>query len=438
LAQKIAYDIVYNNKCTRLPIIISLRGVDPEGLNASKLLAMWASTKGIGNLKVLERALEAGRLLVILDGFDEMKVMPEKTRLEGQFRALWSFSHKNARTILTGRENYMLITEDRIANLRVSKPHALNRESDTIFLVDLGRHGVESALRNFECQKEILIQYDKNKTFSELISRPSMLVAVAEIWPKLREKASATNQLFNNGVIYEEFFDHAFQRQTNKLREQNEKDQKEYISDANFMETSELERRYFTKGIAGHMASHLKGQNRIDNEALDDVVESLIKGIPNSLYECPELREDEQFSTPLEERLKASSDSEKIVIVKRDVVAYGVLVAENTDDILQANEFRFTHKSFLEFQAASLAADLYFLPQHDLSCQGVASKGIRSAISLSVPTDLEFDDEVKRYIVEILANRLSACLDQSLTEIERGARIWRWLLDGRYASGTTI
>ena len=55
----------------RIPILLELRGKSPRTLDANELLAIWAQRYGI-DARALLKLMQAGRLLTIFEGFDEV------------------------------------------------------------------------------------------------------------------------------------------------------------------------------------------------------------------------------------------------------------------------------------------------------------------------------------------------------------------------------
>ncbi|MGB5686390.1 MAG: NACHT domain-containing protein, partial [Candidatus Electrothrix sp.] len=88
----------------RIPIFIELRGKSPATMNPGELLGAWGDAYGIAS-RPLKALHEAGRLLLIFDGFDEMTLVGNPQERLRHFQTLWDFNHQKAKLIITGRPN---------------------------------------------------------------------------------------------------------------------------------------------------------------------------------------------------------------------------------------------------------------------------------------------------------------------------------------------
>ncbi|MBV9788602.1 MAG: hypothetical protein JOZ51_10540, partial [Chloroflexi bacterium] len=75
----------------RVPLLIELRGRNVLNLEPEAILGQWAARYGL-NGKALMRLHEAGRLLLIFEGFDEMAQLSNLEMRRSYFKALWEFA----------------------------------------------------------------------------------------------------------------------------------------------------------------------------------------------------------------------------------------------------------------------------------------------------------------------------------------------------------
>ena len=111
LAHKLVREILNRpEEFDRIPILISLRGRSPRNESGLDILSKWAAQYDVPP-RALEELHRAGKLLLILDGFDEMDLVGDTQLLRDHFSRIWGLAkYPNSRIIVTGRQN--LFTDD--------------------------------------------------------------------------------------------------------------------------------------------------------------------------------------------------------------------------------------------------------------------------------------------------------------------------------------
>jgi len=332
------YESIKNNNFRshgRIPILLELRGKSPANLSTHELLASWGQRYDI-HASSLMKLLISGRLILILEGFDEMSNVSNTESRLAHFRALWRLAYPKNKMIFTGRKN--LFFEDRELQI-VFKDSDVNSSAgrcETLYLNPFSLDKIERSLRWIDVQKrrEILIAARSSKQIREVLSRPSLLFIVANLWGELRI-------LFDEGritsaVVIDKFIIHSYERQQLKEKE------------LNFMMLTTTERRYFHEGIAVYMARR-ELTNQITNLDLRACLERLYKAYPNGANISDGVSM-ETSRPPL--KIRMPDPEEAMQAIMTDVRTHGILV----NDLGQRDTFRFAHKSFYELLVAKVHA----------------------------------------------------------------------------------
>jgi hypothetical protein len=358
----------------RIPILIELRGLAPKSLTPLKLLGAWASQYRI-DAQALLQLHYAGRLILIFEGFDEMAMVGNKAMRIAHFSRLWQFLHPKAKVIITGRPNFFLDEDEQQKALGIYRPQGNNYYSEVLKLEPFSLNQIEIALRKYESdvRYQICNLASENSRFRELVSRPSLLSIVADLWKKenLAEKIEA----LNSASIMKLFVDRSYRRQGVKEGD-----------NRRFMALNSSERDYFMQGIAAFMAEG-GDNNQITSEELNALIDILISVIPDSVSEQTVLLgEEKRF---LRYRLTEPEDFED---VKTDIRACALLI----DDPAAPNTFKFGHKSFMEYLFA------WTVSEYLRSSNGSpASRAILAATNANLSTLLKLPVSIE-FLAELL------------------------------------
>jgi hypothetical protein len=171
------YHLIHKReKESRIPILIELRGKSPRNMTPEEILAAWAYPYRI-NPQAVMKLLAAGRLLLILEGFDEMALVGDAEARLSHFRTLWQFCYPAAKILITGRPNFFLDDDEMKAALGVSKSMAAGPYCEALHLEPFSLDQIGSALRAISAKDrhEILELADHDSKFREIVSRGSLL-----------------------------------------------------------------------------------------------------------------------------------------------------------------------------------------------------------------------------------------------------------------------
>jgi hypothetical protein len=363
-----------NHLPERIPILIELRGKSPKTLRPLELLGAWAALYRI-EPQALMQLHYAGRLVLIFEGFDEMAMVSNVAMRLSHFKTLWQFCYPGAKIVITGRPNFFLDDMEKQKALGIHQPQGNNPFSEAIKLESFTTTQIRAALRKYPaivCQ-QIDELAGKNSRFYELISRPSLLHIVADLWEK--EKLIEKAESLNSANIMKIFVDRSYRRQGRK-----EGDAK------HFMALNSAERNFFMQGVATYMAAEGLN-NQITGEGLNQLIDKLIESIPNSVSTETSVPLGEE-QKPLRERLLEPEDYDDI---KTDVRACGLLV----DDPTASNTFKFGHKSFMEYLFASTVLEYLETPNGSEQSRAIF-KATQAQLEtlLSLPVSLDFLSEL--------------------------------------------
>jgi len=369
LSLKIAYEMI-KSKNARIPIIIELRGKSPKNLTILELIATWATNFNI-NPNSIERLLYAGKLLIILEGFDEMDLGGNSYYIKQHFDRLWEFArYENTKLIITGRPNLFLDNYELNKQLHSNPKTNQLFYSEVIRIIPFNKNQIFNSLRNFNknIREEIsdLFSKEENKNFLDLISRPSTLYQAAVIWNEIDKDK------INSASIIEKFIKHSYHRQNKKLTS---------IGNTGIEPVLTVsEREYFMIGIAVGMIKLNTNTNTINKNSLYQIVVNLYESIPKEVSDGKEL---------LQNRL--SDMSEKIEIVFNDVRTSGIIVI----DFNTPGSFKFAHKSFLEF-LFSFYFSQYLLEEDEYYLKIMNS--INNALNIKDIYNLHYSNDVIDFI----------------------------------------
>ncbi len=394
LSLRFANELI-KSKIERQPIIIELRGKSPRNNPMEDLVAAWARQFNY-NANAILKLLQEGRLVVILEGFDELDMVGDKLRRLEHFKKLWEFAqYKKSKVIITGRPNLFLNNEEAREYLQLDNGNSSTFHFKALKLAAFDKDQIALALRKAPAgtKNNILEQYynsNGSRGFADLISRPSILFQTSIIWDHL-DKSN-----LNSSKIIDGFIDHAYRRQADKLLSISGTDLDPPV-------LTVKERAYFMLGIAVGLVKKSGYSNQILGHDLREIVNLLYLNIPDS---CSQ---DHPISTVnLRERL--GNDASSMDSVFNDVRAAGILVRDLTSN----DSFKFAHKSFLETLFASFMS--IKISREDEKMLAICH-AIANSLNIRNIYNLEINDEVIGHITDKLIKHEKSFGDQEATAL---------------------
>ncbi|MBF0429568.1 MAG: hypothetical protein HQL94_11645, partial [Magnetococcales bacterium] len=230
----------------RIPILLELRGRSPSTLQSHELLAAWGVDYGISG-QALMKLLQSGRLLLILEGFDEMAEASSSEARMNHFASLWQFCYPRSKIIFTGRPNFFLDDKELRQSMGIAQSVAAGPYTQALTLQPFHFDQMTKAMRKADPDdgNAIITLAKSDATFRDVVSRPSLLYLVCVLW-RSSELQKIRNSLTSASVIGL-FINHLYRRQEEKARNRRH----------GFMELSLEERAYFQDGVAAFMAVNL-------------------------------------------------------------------------------------------------------------------------------------------------------------------------------------
>jgi hypothetical protein len=341
----------------RVPILIELRGKSPRNMTPEEIVAAWAFPYRINPQAVL-KLLIAGRIFLILEGFDEMALIGDSEARLAHFRTLWKFCYPLSKIMITGRPNFFLDDGEMKAALGISKSIAAGPYCEAAQLEPFSITQIEDALRAVapQTRAEIVALARADEKFKEIVSRGSLLYVVSQLWE--REQLSKYAGRITSAFVMELFIQHSYRRQTVKSADSPE-----------FMVLNEGERKYFMSGVAAYMGA-LDLPNQIDREHFMRAVKALYELIPVSVSVQQGVVQNSLFKA-LKERMRDVEDP--IQDVANDVRSSGILVTDQS----KSGALKFAHKSFMEFLIAEVYAGYISRTNRETSSAIIAASRLR-------------------------------------------------------------
>ena len=253
----------------RIPILIELRALSPRNEDELGILGQWANRFNAKSQALLELH-KAGRLFIILDGFDEMDLVGDTELLFRHFSQLWALARvPNSKIIIAGRPNLFADDQERRMALGIREMRTNLPYSKALYLDQLTTEQIENILRNVkeETRQEILtalIKAGEQSSFAELIGRPSTLYQLSTVWDN---KMAAQENRLNSAEVIESFLFKNYDRQESKA--------------STFLTSNE--RHYFMMGIAVEMMLDNGYSNQIKSSKLNHWIKKLWKHFPPKL-----------------------------------------------------------------------------------------------------------------------------------------------------------
>lgn len=405
LSLRLAYLILTGKiETDRIPIIIELRGRYVKQYSDTKeILNSWANRYNI-QPKALMKLHYAGRLLLIFEGFDELDLIGGEEIRKEHFRKLWEYSIPKSKIIITGRPNYFMDDKEMTTLLRLSQQRADNSKyCETIRLEPFGREQIFAAMRTLKpnVRNEIISVYDneeKNSSFCDLVSRPSLLFLTGLIWEKEQLASKLSN--INSAEVIRAFLNYSYKRQDGKV--------------SNAIMNSD-ERAYFMQGIAVAIVSRHGYTNQIGRKELEEIVGKLFRTFPDEITT--------QSGSANKRLLRNRLDETHLLqAINTDIRSCGVLVKDYSSE----DAFCFAHKSFLEVLIAEFAAESFMIEK------GKADVGIhyRKVLTISNTLKIDYNDSIFlnnenifRFVVELLTTKVE--IDGGENSKERVCSIYK-------------
>lgn len=398
----------------RVPIVIELGGLSPRTESLDDLLNRWCRRYDVP-FTLARLWVDEGSALVILDAFDEMDFIGDRSARAQHFNRLWEFARPpSARVLITGRPNLFLDQAEIRTALRLLDPGPIQNYTRPVYIARFNQEQIELALQPWPIQikQNIMSIYRRSKPQSglrDLLSRPSTLALAASVWPRLI--ADYTEQELDSAVVLEAFLLSVFERQYQKHRDRN-------AGARPLLKINEL--ATLMRSVAITMA--VSGQtNRVRRTEFAEIIEKTIARLTVPAFYSAALPDEERS-----ERVRDSIDGCEISLpefiaedprrleqVIVEAVAQGI-IEEDPGDLAM---LRMGHKSFFEFLCGESLIFTLATANESLARQVETIKAI---------TDVDLIKHMPTAESTIFGGQLASKYGLSIRELERSSAS-RWI-----------
>lgn len=372
----------------RIPILIPLRNKSPRNSSPIEILSYFAAQYGIAP-EALAILNANGRLLLIFDGFDEMDLVGSDDIRKRHFQSLWKLVLPRSKVLLTGRPNYFWKPDEMASALGFYPDSGSAPYCEGLILQPFRPEQISLALRSAKASVRTGIQHildtRLSASFLDLISRPSHLFLVSQIWETRQLEKKYRN--LTSAVIINEFLQDCFARQAAKG-----------VRDPYFY-LSSVEREYFMVGIAAWM--YKAGVTAISYDLFANVIADLLDMFPEKLGARNPAFMNLRGGKSVQEF--AREDEHCFTAIMNDVRTCGVLVNDVGNSGLC-----FAHKSFYDVLAAKFFLGKNMRLHNDAST-------ISDALSKSSAYHprLKNDVVVRKLLAELISAEIKLRMDGS-------------------------
>lgn len=323
----------------RIPVLISLRNKSPRNSTPAEIMSYFAIPYGL-NPEALLILNANGRLLLIFDGFDEMDLVGNDDIRRRHFSSLWSLVTPESKILITGRPNYF-IDRDEMKGALAFQPETTELPyCEGLFLLPFNQEQIMLALRSAKESVQEGIQRvmarNASPSFLDLISRPSHLFLVSQIWEERELEKKYAN--LTSASIINEFLQNNFERQSAKGRTNP------------YFYLSPIEREYFMIGLAAKM--YKLGGTAVTYDFFQNTIMDLVDLFPDQLSKGNPAFLNLRNGRTVKEFAEQDKDSALAII--NDVRTCGILVNDKSN-----NGLAFAHKSFFDLLVAKFYLGKY-------------------------------------------------------------------------------
>ncbi|MBE7635145.1 NACHT domain-containing protein [Tenacibaculum finnmarkense genomovar ulcerans] len=315
-ANNLAKDILVKNKILRFPVFISLNNTSPRHGGIKKTISAFVAENLGVDYELFEILIHKGKILFLLDAFDEMGFVGTHDDRFKQINEIWKLAFKNNKILLAGRASYFPSEFElkQTLNIISEEEEVIQTQPfcSSVRLELLNEANIKNYISKYykpERASEFFTWLENSPSILELCKRPSLMHIIREMLPNLHRKDS--KEISNPGNALEKYIDYWINRQESKNIQS-------AFSD-------DIKKREFIKSFFTHIATQIFMSKQFKISA-DFIKEELHKSIET--YGIKNLSKKYQ---------KEGFENE--------ILAGYFIELEN-------DYFRFVHKSFFEFFVA--------------------------------------------------------------------------------------
>lgn len=315
-AKRLAEEILSDQAVLRFPVFISLNNNSPRHGGIKKTISAFVAENLGVDYELFEILIHKGKILFLLDAFDEMGFVGTHDDRFKQINEIWKLAFKNNKILLAGRSSYFPSDFELKQTLNIipkeeeiiqTQPYCSSIRLE--FLDEIKIKEYISKYYRPEKTEQFFNWIEGAPSILELCKRPSLMHIIREMLPNLHRKDS--KEIHNPGGAIEKYVDYWINRQESK-------EIQSAFSDNN-------KKRNFIKSFFRQIAvqTFMSKQYRISVDFIKDELNNFI-----DKYEIKNLSKRYQ---------KEGFENE---------ILTGYFIE------LENDYFRFVHKSFFEFFVA--------------------------------------------------------------------------------------
>lgn len=216
----LAKSILGGNSISRFPVYLPLTNYSPRhGGIDQRVKAFVAENLGV-DFQLFELLINKGKVLFLLDGFDEMGFVGNHDDRFKQMNEIWQLATKNNKLILAGRPSYFprefemeqalnIVSEDQ--EIVQTRPYC-----ESLKLKELTDNQIKEYIAKYYPDKVESYFYwlGQNSSMMDLCRRPSIMHIIREMLPKLIK--GKTDAIYTQGGAINMYLDYWINRQEGK------------------------------------------------------------------------------------------------------------------------------------------------------------------------------------------------------------------------------
>ena len=187
-AARLAERRLQGDKNLRIPVLVQLTGRTPRSDPACQGLISEFITKHDlkCSLDTLDLLMKRGKLLFLIDAFDEVDMVGDRDIRMSHFIEIWKLATGNNKFAISGRPSYFLTNAELDEALRIAKPTEFSTGQPKCMRVNLKPFGTKEIRKSFElyfpadeAQKHFNV-VEQQSTLRDLAGRPAMMHIIRE------------------------------------------------------------------------------------------------------------------------------------------------------------------------------------------------------------------------------------------------------------------
>ncbi|MFK0385013.1 NACHT domain-containing protein [Agrobacterium sp. NPDC090273] len=346
----------------RIPLLLELRGKSPGENSPLELLAQWGARYSLSGEKLFA-LIRSGQVLIIFEGFDELKNAGREFERHEHFNALWRFAYPGTKLIFTGRPNFFIDQSERNSTLRIddSNGAASNAYTQMYSINMFDEADVRQACRAYpeDVRDGIMDTFYLHPDFREIVMRPSMLPVVATIWPEIRNAEKEGHEI-TGSMLLEKYLSAVYARKEAEL----ENDRVTFLAPelSSYLLLPRSIREALTLAVVWEMAVQ-DFRNTIPRTSFDLVINRVFDGVLRAMQSKEVRTPVSEAARKLQLRLQSENRIEFLEKVCTDVASAGLFVP---DPVGGDSNLRFAHKQYFEYLIAKFAWLRLSLPESEI------------------------------------------------------------------------